>query len=86
MGLKALVKKYLDRDIQTKGSQGHDSKEDAIATGDLVRVKAAETWKILKSKGWRIEDSKLISPPGAKDAAEDSKLGPGAGHKRKDTE
>jgi hypothetical protein len=86
MGLKALVKKYLDRDIQTKGSQGHDSKEDAIATGDLVRVKAAETWKILKSKGWRIEDSKLIPPPGAKDAAEDSKLGPGAGHKRKDTE
>ncbi|GFF35160.1 RNA exonuclease 3 [Aspergillus lentulus] len=86
MGLKALVKKYLDRDIQTKGSQGHDSKEDAIATGDLVRVKAAETWKILKSKGWRIEGSKLIPPPGAKDAAEDSNLGPGAGHKRKDTE
>ncbi|KAH1315670.1 RNA exonuclease 3 [Aspergillus fumigatus] len=86
MGLKALVKKYLDRDIQTKGSQGHDSKEDAIATGDLVRVKAAETWKILKSKGWRIEGSKLIPPPGAKGASEDSKLGPGAGHKRKDTE
>ncbi|GFF25102.1 RNA exonuclease 3 [Aspergillus udagawae] len=86
MGLKALVKKYLDRDIQTRGSQGHDSKEDAIATGDLVRVKAAETWKILKSKGWRIEDSKLIPPPGAKDATEDSKLGPGAGRKRKDTE
>ncbi|RHZ65726.1 RNA exonuclease 3 [Aspergillus turcosus] len=86
MGLKALAKKYLDRDIQTRGSQGHDSKEDAIATGDLVRVKASETWKILKSKGWRIEDGKLIPPPGTKDAAEDSKLGPGAGHKRKDTE
>lgn len=86
MGLKALAKKYLDRDIQTRGSQGHDSKEDAIATGDLVRVKASETWKILKSKGWRIVDSKLIPPPGTKDAAEDSKLGPGAGHKRKDTE
>ncbi|EAW09802.1 putative RNA exonuclease Rex3 [Aspergillus clavatus NRRL 1] len=84
MSLKALVKKHLDRDIQTKGNQGHDSKEDAVATGDLVRVKASETWKILKSKGWQIRDSKLAPPPGTRDVAEDRRLGPGAGHKRKD--
>ncbi|KAF7628189.1 hypothetical protein AFLA_003551 [Aspergillus flavus NRRL3357] len=65
MSLKTLSRKYLDRHIQTGGNRGHDSKEDAIATGDLVRVKAAEAWKVLKTKGWTIQDDKLVPPPGA---------------------
>lgn len=88
--LRVLSKRYLDRDIQTGGDKGHDSKEDARATGDLVRVKAAETWKELKRQGWTIKGDKLIAPPGA--SSEEAKwtagsggvLGPGAGQKRKD--
>ncbi|BDD56287.1 RNA exonuclease 3 [Monascus purpureus] len=87
MGLKALSRKYLDREIQTGGARGHDSKEDSIATGDLVRVKAAETWKTLKAKGWLIRDGKLVPPPGYRgdesDSAAARSLGPGAGRKRK---
>ncbi|RAH85262.1 RNA exonuclease Rex3 [Aspergillus japonicus CBS 114.51] len=85
MSLKTLCRRHLDRDIQTGGSLGHDSKEDAIATGDLVRVKAVETWKVLKSKGWQIQGDKLVPPPGTEAAEAGSsagRLGPGAGHKR----
>ncbi|KAJ5240174.1 RNA exonuclease Rex3 [Penicillium chermesinum] len=63
MSLKALAKTYLKRDIQTGGDQGHDSKEDAIATGDLVRIKAGQKWKKLKYQGWKLQDGKLIAPP-----------------------
>lgn len=81
--LKVLCKKHLDRDIQTGGDRGHDSKEDAVATGDLVRVKAAETWTLLKSKGWGFQDDRLVPPRGTPgDAAGDLKLGRGAGQKR----
>ncbi|CCJ30887.1 unnamed protein product [Pneumocystis jirovecii] len=37
--LKYLAKKYLKREIQTNITGGHDSKEDAKATLDLVRYK-----------------------------------------------
>ena len=71
------------------GDRGHDSKEDAVATGDLVRVKAMETWKTLKSKGWVMKDDKLVPPPGTGKtegaAAADRMLGPGAGQKRKNS-
>ena len=80
--LKILSKRYLDRDIQTGGSRGHDSREDAVATGDLVRVKAAETWKTLRAKGWRIEGVRLVPPPGVSASGPIRGLGPGAGHKR----
>ena len=42
-GLKHLMKKYLDKDIQvnTEG-KGHDSAEDARSAGELVRVKIKE--------------------------------------------
>lgn len=40
--LKALTKKYLDRDIQTSGRRGHDSLEDAVAARDLVH------WNVLQ--------------------------------------
>ncbi|KAF2022797.1 hypothetical protein EK21DRAFT_82399 [Setomelanomma holmii] len=41
LSLKTLAKRYLDRDIQTKGKQGHDSLEDAVAARDLVH------WNVL---------------------------------------
>jgi len=37
--LKFLAQKFLGRDIQNKESDGHDSKEDAIAALDLVLAK-----------------------------------------------
>ncbi|KAK0710674.1 ribonuclease H-like domain-containing protein [Lasiosphaeris hirsuta] len=36
MSLKALIKRRCGRDIQTKGKNGHDSLEDAVAARDLV--------------------------------------------------
>lgn len=84
LALRTLVRRHLEREIQTGGSRGHDSKEDAVATGDLVRVKAAETWKLLKSKGWVLQEGTLVAPPGAaEDDIADWKLGIGAGQKRK---
>ncbi|THC91802.1 hypothetical protein EYZ11_008734 [Aspergillus tanneri] len=86
MSLKTLCKKHLDRDIQTGGDRGHDSKEDAVATGDLVRVKVAETWTLLKSKGWTFQGDQLVPPPGtSEDATGEWRLGPGAGQKRAST-
>jgi DNA polymerase III epsilon subunit-like protein len=60
--LKYLASKHLGRDIQT-GVNGHDSKEDSVTTGDLVRVKVREKWKELNKNGWKLENGKLI-PPG----------------------
>jgi DNA polymerase III epsilon subunit-like protein len=88
VGLKALARRYLERDIQTGGNQGHDSKEDSIATGDLVRVKVRELWKRIKAKGWKFENNELI-PPAGEDlkSLQEHKIamsvGPGAGFKRK---
>jgi hypothetical protein len=50
-GLKMLTKKYLERDIQMGGDRGHDSLEDAVATGDLVRAKVARQWSEMQSQG-----------------------------------
>ncbi len=61
-GLKVLMKKHLDRDIQTGGAHGHDSKEDARAAGDLVRLKVAEMWKVMKKEGWTVEDDEFHPP------------------------
>jgi DNA polymerase III epsilon subunit-like protein len=63
-GLKMLAGKYLERSIQTGGALGHDSKEDAIATGELVRVKVGEKWKHMKLQGWTFQDAKLVPPVG----------------------
>nr|OQO21208.1 hypothetical protein B0A51_13874 [Rachicladosporium sp. CCFEE 5018] len=67
-GLKMLTKKYLQRDIQTGGDRGHDSLEDAISTGDLVRVKVGLEWKRVRKLGWAFEndehgESRLVRPP-----------------------
>lgn len=61
-GLKMLTSKYLDRSIQTAGAGGHDSMEDANATGDLVRYKVGEKWKRMKLEGWTFEDAVLVPP------------------------
>ncbi|EKV07475.1 RNA exonuclease 3 [Penicillium digitatum] len=63
LSLKALVQRHLGRDIQV-GDNGHDSKEDSVATGDLVRVKVGEKWKELQKKGQRIEGGKLVRQDG----------------------
>ncbi|PLB53152.1 putative RNA exonuclease Rex3 [Aspergillus steynii IBT 23096] len=58
--------------LKMGGDRGHDSKEDAVATGDLVR-----------SKGWVLQDDRLVPPRGTPDdAAGDMRLGRGAGQKR----
>ena len=62
-GLKALMKTHLDRDIQMGGSQGHDSKEDARAAGDLVRLKVVERWRTMKRDGWTVRDGEFHPPP-----------------------
>ncbi|KAM0709682.1 hypothetical protein Q7P35_003722 [Cladosporium inversicolor] len=63
-GLKMLTKKYLERDIQMGGDRGHDSLEDAVATGDLVRVRVARQWREMQSKGWKFENGELVGPQG----------------------
>ena len=61
-GLKALMKKHLDRDVQMAGDRGHDSKEDARAAGELVRLKVSETWKTMKRDGWTTRSTEFIPP------------------------
>ncbi|OJD16964.1 hypothetical protein AJ78_02898 [Emergomyces pasteurianus Ep9510] len=65
--LRTLTHKYLNRQIQAGGGElGHDSMEDAKATGDLVRVKIRETWKALKRVGYTFEKGKLVAPLGGR--------------------
>ncbi|MCJ1288227.1 RNA exonuclease 3 [Xylographa opegraphella] len=61
-GLKMLVKKHLNRDIQVGGAQGHDSKEDARAAGELVRLKVKETWKAMQAEGWTVSQGEFCPP------------------------
>ena len=61
-GLKALMKNHLDRDVQMGGDQGHDSKEDARAAGDLVRLKVSEMWKSMKRDGWTVRKTEFFPP------------------------
>ena len=61
-GLKMLAGKFLERSVQTGGALGHDSKEDAIATGDLVRLKVGEKWKSMKLQGWTFQGARLVPP------------------------
>ncbi|KAJ5891776.1 RNA exonuclease 3 [Penicillium subrubescens] len=63
MSLKALARKFLSRDIQTGGAKGHDSKEDAVTTGDLVRAMVRDSWKTYERNGWHFEGDEMVSPP-----------------------
>lgn len=68
-GLKMLAAKYLGRSIQMGGERGHDSLEDAVATGELVRVKVGEKWRVLRAQGWRLGMGGLVAPAGGHNAA-----------------
>ncbi|KAK5086577.1 RNA exonuclease 3 [Lithohypha guttulata] len=65
--LRDLAREHLGRIIQAGGAEGHDSKEDSEATGDLVLVKVKEKWTEYQMQGWywRDEDDALM-PPQAK--------------------
>lgn len=61
--LKALAKQYLGRDIQMGGAAGHDSHEDAKATGDVVLEKVRRTWQDLQRQGWTIHNGEYEARP-----------------------
>lgn len=83
-GLKMLTKRHLGRDIQMGGASGHDSLEDARATGDLVRFAVGQRFKRLQREGWTLNDGVLMPPlPGGPPPMEEPKaLGAGSGVKR----
>lgn len=60
--LKTLAQDYLWRSIQFAGAQGHDSMEDARATGDIVREMVKRSWFKMQRNGWKAVDDKLLPP------------------------
>ena len=68
--LRILAFEHLDgRVIQSVNNLGHDSKEDAIATGDLVTKAVKAQWTKMKIEGWRVQDGVPF-----KDGSDGSKL------------
>lgn len=61
-GLRTLAKLHLDEEIQQGGASGHDSYEDARTTGELVRFKIKEKWKVMKHDGWTIGEEAVYPP------------------------
>ncbi|KAF1945989.1 hypothetical protein EJ02DRAFT_395304 [Clathrospora elynae] len=61
-GLRNLAKTHLGEDIQQGGAAGHDSFEDARTTGELVRFKIKEKWKVMKSDGWEVREDGVFPP------------------------
>lgn len=61
--LKVLATNYLSREIQTGGDEGHDSKEDANAAGQLVELRVKNEWRYMQNQGWTLVDGKFIPPP-----------------------
>lgn len=60
--LKFLVRDEIQWTIQEGGSDGHDSLEDALAAGELVRHRVRIKWEVLKRDGWSFDGNKLCSP------------------------
>lgn len=58
-GLRALALQHLGKRIQQGGDRGHDSAEDARATGELVRVKVKERWAQLERAGFVVREGQL---------------------------
>ena len=83
-GLKMLTNRHLKRDIQMGGAAGHDSSEDARATGDLVRFAVGQRFQRLQREGWTLNDGVLMPPlPGVPPPVEETRaLGAGSGVKR----
>ncbi|KAL4969656.1 putative RNA exonuclease Rex3 [Aspergillus stella-maris] len=71
MSLRVLARRYLEREIQSAGAQGHDSAEDAIAAGDLVRVRGKEAWGRLKGLGVGVRAGEVVVPQGQETAVEE---------------
>lgn len=61
-GLRKLASDYLGEQIQQGGAAGHDSYEDARTTGELVRCKIKERWRLLKIDGWQIREDGVYPP------------------------
>ncbi|PBP21622.1 exonuclease [Diplocarpon rosae] len=64
-GLKMLMATHLNRQIQVVVDgkmEGHDSKEDANAAGDLVRFALANEWRKMVADGWSVKDGAFQSP------------------------
>ena len=64
-GLKALMQTHLNRQIQVVVDgkmEGHDSKEDANAAGELVRLALAKEWEKMKREGWTVQFGIFNSP------------------------
>ncbi|TGO17228.1 hypothetical protein BTUL_0019g00180 [Botrytis tulipae] len=66
-GLKMLMQTLLNRNIQmitfTDGkADGHDSKEDANAAGDLVRFRVGKEWEKMQRAGWKLNNG-IFEPP-----------------------
>lgn len=61
-GLRNLAKMHLGEEIQQGGAAGHDSFEDARTTGELVRFKIKEKWKLMKPDGWVIREDGVFPP------------------------
>ena len=65
-GLKMLMHTHLNRHIQVVVDgkmEGHDSKEDANAAGDLVRFSVGNEWQKMQRDGWTLQDGEFMPPP-----------------------
>ncbi|KAL4947407.1 hypothetical protein BDW69DRAFT_204429 [Aspergillus filifer] len=84
MSLRVLARRYLEREIQSAGAAGHDSAEDAIAAGDLVRFRGKEVWGRLKGLGVGVSGGEVVVPQGQETAVEEVLVNArkGAGHAR----
>lgn len=63
--LKMLMQTHLGREIQVMvngQADGHDSKEDANAAGELVRWAIGSRWTKMQRGGWRVEDDQFLAP------------------------
>jgi RNA exonuclease 1 len=65
VALRLLAKEHLNRTIQAAGAEGHDSFEDAKATGDLVRAKIKTEWQEMMVNGWKVVENGFVPPPGS---------------------
>ncbi|CAL3973525.1 unnamed protein product [Diplocarpon coronariae] len=80
-GLKMLMATHLNRQIQVVVDgkmEGHDSKEDANAAGDLVRFALANEWRKMVAAGWTVTEGKFQSPKSG-EGTEDVLVGTPAG-------
>ena len=77
-GLKMLMQTHLNRHIQVVVDgkmDGHDSKEDANAAGDLVRFALAKEWSKMQMYGWVVKDGEF-KPPLSKEPRPGAPTGP----------